>query len=51
MLLGKHGALEATRQDALMWAEKAKTAMQALPDHPVRRMLIDLADYVVARVN
>jgi len=51
MLLGKHGALEATRQDALMWAEKAKTAMQALPKHPVRRMLIDLADYVVARVN
>jgi len=51
MLLNKHGALDATRQDALMWTEKAKTAMKALPDHPVRRMLIDLADYVVARIN
>ncbi|HKL05937.1 MAG TPA: polyprenyl synthetase family protein [Roseovarius sp.] len=50
-LLNTHGALEATRQDALAWTDKAKTAMQALPDHPVRQMLIDLADYVVERVN
>jgi octaprenyl-diphosphate synthase len=50
-LLNSHGALEATRQDAVMWSEKAKTAMHTLPDHPVRRMLIDLADYVVARVT
>ncbi|EDM73490.1 decaprenyl diphosphate synthase [Roseobacter sp. AzwK-3b] len=50
-LLKKHGALEATRQDALSWAAKAKSAMDALPDHAVRGMLTDLADYVVARVN
>ncbi|SHL42277.1 octaprenyl-diphosphate synthase [Roseovarius litoreus] len=50
-LLTKHGALEATRQDALSWAAKAKSAMEALPDHAVRGMLTDLADYVVARVN
>src|SRR6056297_524131 len=50
-LLTRHGALEATRRDALSWATKAKSAMDALPDHPVRRMLIDLADYVVARIN
>ncbi len=50
-LLNAHGALDATRQDAVAWTDKAKTAMQALPDHPVRRMLIDLADYVVARVS
>jgi octaprenyl-diphosphate synthase len=50
-LLTKHGALEATRQDALSWAAKAKSAMDALPDHAVRGMLTDLADYVVARVN
>ncbi|ETX30527.1 polyprenyl synthetase family protein [Roseivivax isoporae] len=50
-LLDRHGALEATRQDALGWAAKAKAAMQVLPDDAFRAMLIDLADYVVARVN
>jgi octaprenyl-diphosphate synthase len=50
-LLHKHDTLEATRQDALRYASKAKAAMQVLPDHPLRRMLLDLADYVVARVN
>jgi hypothetical protein len=25
--------------------------MDVLPDHPVRDMLADLADYVVARIN
>lgn len=50
-LLEQHNTLEATRRDALSYSEKAKTAMKALPDHPLRRMLIDLADYVVARVS
>ncbi len=50
-LLQKHDALRDTRNDALAWAEKAKTAMAALPDHPIRQMLTDLADYVVARIN
>ncbi|MDJ0821179.1 MAG: polyprenyl synthetase family protein [Paracoccaceae bacterium] len=50
-LLNRHGALEATRQDALAWAAKAKAAMQTLPQSDLRDMLIDLADYVVARVN
>ena len=50
-LLHRHGALEATRQDALAWAGRAKTAMQTLPEHPLRKMLVDLADYVVARIN
>ena len=50
-LLHKHGALQATRQDALGWAERAKSALSKAPEHPVRQMLIDLADYVVARVN
>ncbi len=51
VLLNKHNALEETRQDALAWAEKAKSAMVGLPDNPIRDMLIDIADYVVARVN
>jgi len=50
-LLNKSGALEATRLDALEWAGKAKAALDVLPDDPIRGMLLDLADYVVARVN
>jgi len=50
-LLHKHGALVATREDALDWATKAKTALNALPAHDVRDMLRDIADYVVARIS
>ena len=50
-LLHKHGALDDTRDVALEWAEKAKAALEALPDDPIRDMLRDIADYVVARVN
>lgn len=50
-LLKSHDALEQTRQDALGWADKAKSEIAKLPDHPVRQMLSDLADYVVARVS
>ncbi|UWQ09570.1 polyprenyl synthetase family protein [Aliiroseovarius crassostreae] len=51
VLLNKHNALEETRQDALAWAEKAKSAMASLPENPIRDMLLDIADYVVARVT
>ena len=50
-LLNKHGALEETREDALAWAEKAKSALDPLPDHEIKGLLTDLADYVVARVS
>ena len=50
-LLKRHSALEATREDALEWAERAKTALSAIPQSDLRDMLIDLADYVVARIN
>ncbi|WP_166417656.1 polyprenyl synthetase family protein [Cochlodiniinecator piscidefendens] len=50
-LLNKHNAMEETRQDALAWADAAKQAINTLPEHPVRQMLSDIADYVVARVN
>jgi octaprenyl-diphosphate synthase len=50
-LMAKHGAMEAARQEALMWAETARTALDLLPDHPLRAMLQDLAAYVVARIN
>ncbi|MEM1375074.1 MAG: polyprenyl synthetase family protein [Pseudomonadota bacterium] len=50
-LMARHGALEGTRQAALDYAGKAKLALGAAPDHPLRDMLSDLADYVVARLN
>ena len=50
-LLAKHGAMETTRKDALAWAEKAKSALDVIPDQPLKAMLVDLADYVVARIT
>lgn len=50
-LLSKHDALGDARSDALGWAGKAKAALDVLPDDPIRGMLLDLADYVVARIN
>ncbi len=50
-ILRRHNALEATRADALAWSARAKEALAPLPAHPLRDMLIDLADYVVARIN
>ena len=50
-LLNRHGALDKTRQEALDWVARAKTAIGTLPPSDLRDMLVDLADYVVARVN
>jgi octaprenyl-diphosphate synthase len=47
----RHGTLEATRAQALYWAEQAKSALMDLPDHPLKPVLTDLSDYVVARLN
>ncbi|MGV6890045.1 polyprenyl synthetase family protein [Rhodophyticola sp. SM2404] len=50
-LLQRHGTLEETRAEALRYADIAKSAMAEMPDHPLRDMLSDLADYVVERIN
>lgn len=50
-LMAKHNTLEATRLEALAWMETAKNALAPLPDHSIKGMLLDLADYVVARVR
>lgn len=50
-LLHHHGTLEATREDALAWTAKANAALETLPQHPVRDMLLNLSDYVVARIQ
>ena len=50
-ILARHGAMEATRADALGWADKAKAAVLELPQSDIRDLLHDLADYVVARIS
>ena len=50
-LLKKHEALAQTSVAAKAEAERAKAALAPLPDHPVKDMLTDLADYVVERIN
>ncbi len=49
--IARHDAMEATRQEALQWSARAKTALEELPAHPLREMLDGLADYVVARLH
>lgn len=50
-LIARHGTMDETRMQALEWSATAKTALSVLPEHPLRDMLRDLADYVVARIN
>lgn len=50
-LLHKHGALKETTTVARREAARAKSALAPLPDHPVKTMLTDLADYVVERIT
>jgi octaprenyl-diphosphate synthase len=49
-IMNRHGAMTEARQEALDWAAKARGALAAVPDHPLREMLADLADYVVSRL-
>ena len=49
-LLRKHGTLDETRAEAEAHAARAAGALEALPDHPLRDMMRDLASYVVARL-
>lgn len=50
-ILKRHGALEETRVEALRWAAHAKAQLSILPEHEIRDMLSDIADYVVARIT
>ena len=50
-ILARHGAMTSTCYTALVWAEKAKAALAPIPDHDLKSMLIDLADYVVERIT
>jgi octaprenyl-diphosphate synthase len=50
-LMSQHGALEATRSEALAWSARAKRALLDLPDHPLRANLAEIANYVVERIS
>jgi octaprenyl-diphosphate synthase len=50
-LLQKHATLAQTRDEANAYVARAKAALEVLPADPLRDMLADLADYVVARLN
>ncbi len=50
-LLERHGALAATRAEALAWAARARDALAALPPGEFREVLAGLADYVVERIS
>ena len=50
-LMRRHRTLEATRDEARAWAARSREALAALPDAPLRSVLSDIADYVVARLT
>jgi len=50
-LMTKYDTLAKTRADANAWADQAKSALAPLPDHSLRAVLRDLADYVVVRLT
>jgi len=48
-LLHKHGTLEETRDAALYWGAKAKSALDTLPKSEIRDLMAELTDFVVSR--
>ena len=50
-LLSRHDTLGYTKDKAVHWAETAKAALEPLPGHELKDMLLDLADYVVERIS
>ncbi|KQI67936.1 farnesyltranstransferase [Loktanella sp. 3ANDIMAR09] len=49
-ILARHGTLDSTKDTAIAWAARAKSALDPIPDHEIKGMLVDLADYVVERL-
>lgn len=48
-LLQAHGTLEETRDAAISWGNKARSALDVLPQSRIRDLLGELADFVVNR--
>jgi octaprenyl-diphosphate synthase len=51
VILQRHAAISACREDALAWVARAKASLGNLPVHPLRDILLELADFVVSRVS
>jgi octaprenyl-diphosphate synthase len=49
-LMHKHGAIDATRNDALAWAKRAQDALATLPQGQINSLLSSLTQYVVDRI-
>ena len=49
-LIDRHSALDQTRQKALNWSDEARKALAPLPDSEFKKVLADLAGFVVSRV-
>jgi octaprenyl-diphosphate synthase len=50
-LMARHGAMEAAREEAMIWAARARAALAEVPAHGLRDVLADLAEHVVSRIN
>ena len=50
-LLTSDGSLEKTRLEAIAWSNIAKSQLKVLPEGEFNRLLLDLTDFVVARVR
>ena len=50
-LIVRHGALRATLDRAEGFALEAKAALGVFPDSPIRRAMLDIADYTVRRAR
>jgi octaprenyl-diphosphate synthase len=50
-LIAGHGAIRVTLDRAQQFVQKAKTALLAFPDSPIRRALAEVADYTVQRLR
>ena len=48
-LLGEYGELERARDDAYVYAGRAREALNAFPDNQYRRALDDIAQFIVDR--
>lgn len=49
-LMAKYRTLEATKVQALSWANVARKSLEPLPDSPLRTLLDELAEFVVSRI-
>ena len=49
-ILAAHGSIVYARDSALVWAKRAKAALNNLPANKISETLLELADFVVERV-